>query len=50
LSDPSTGANNDALNSSIAWTSNNNVTADGGPSISGNYTARNPISAGHIME
>lgn len=48
LSDPSTGANNDALNSSIAWTSSNNVTSDGGPSISGNYTARNPISAGHI--
>lgn len=48
LKDPMTGVTNDALNSSIAWTATNNVSADGGPAISGNYTARNPISAGHI--
>ena len=48
LKDPMTGSDTDALNSSIAWTSENNVSADGGPAISGNYVARNPISAGHI--
>ncbi|AYM99675.1 GEVED domain-containing protein [Chryseobacterium sp. 3008163] len=48
LKDPMTGVTNDALNSSVAWAANNNVSTDGGPAISGNYTARNPISAGHI--
>lgn len=48
LADPMTGSTNNALNSSIAVTAQNNVSADGGPSMSGNVTARNPISAGHI--
>lgn len=47
LKDPMTGLTNDALNSSIAFTQKNNVSSDGGPLISGNYTARNPISDGH---
>ncbi len=42
LTDPTTGRNNDALDGSIGWAANNNVSADGGPIISGNYTARNP--------
>ena len=48
LADPRTGVTNDALNSSIAMTANNNVSADGGPAMSGNVIARNPISGGHI--
>ncbi|MCW3160838.1 GEVED domain-containing protein [Chryseobacterium oryctis] len=44
LKDPMTGSTTDVMNSSIAWAVNNNVSADGGPAISGNYTARNPIS------
>ncbi|WP_054509503.1 hypothetical protein [Chryseobacterium sp. ERMR1:04] len=48
LKDPMTGSTTDALNSSIAWTANNNISSDGGPAISGNYIARNPISAGHL--
>ncbi|AYN00606.1 hypothetical protein EAG08_10030 [Chryseobacterium sp. 3008163] len=49
LADPMTGSTTDALNSSIAWGANNNVSVDGGPAISGNYTARLPISAGHLF-
>lgn len=49
LADPMTGVTNDALNSSIAMTPLNNVSEDGGPSISGNVTTRNPISAGHYF-
>ena len=49
LKDPMTGATDDALNSSIAWAATNNVSADGGPAISGNYIRRNPISAGHLF-
>ncbi|MDG2433562.1 hypothetical protein, partial [Flavobacterium sp.] len=48
LADPSTGATGDALNSSIAMSANNNVSADGGPAISGNIITRNPVSAGHL--
>ncbi|WP_326983395.1 T9SS type B sorting domain-containing protein [Chryseobacterium sp. MYb264] len=48
LADPMTHSKTDVLNSSIAWAPVNNVTADGGPAISGNYTARNPISKGHL--
>jgi len=48
LADPMTHSKTDALNSSIAWAPVNNVSADGGPAISGNYTARNPISKGHL--
>ncbi|GEN74046.1 DUF7933 domain-containing protein [Chryseobacterium lathyri] len=49
LKDPMTGAANDALNSSIAWGSNNNVLADGVAVPIGNYVRRNPISAGHLF-
>ncbi|MBC5845036.1 beta strand repeat-containing protein, partial [Flavobacterium muglaense] len=48
LADPMTGRTDDALNSSIAVSVNNNVTSDGGPALSGNVTSRNPISGGHI--
>ncbi len=42
LRDPYTGVLDDILNSSIAFAANNNVSADGGPAISGNFTGRNP--------
>ncbi|WP_375191072.1 hypothetical protein [Chryseobacterium sp.] len=44
LQDPVTGVTNDALNSTIGWSANNDVSVDSGISISGNYTARNPNS------
>ena len=47
LADPTTGFTNDAGNSSIGKTAVNNVSADGGPAMSGNVTTRNPISGGH---
>lgn len=42
LADPFTGSTSDILNSSIAFHAGNNVSADGGPAMSGNFTARNP--------
>lgn len=42
LADPFTGSTSDILNSSIAFHAGNNVSADGGPAMSGNYTARSP--------
>ncbi|WKW45959.1 Ig-like domain-containing protein [Myroides sp. JBRI-B21084] len=42
LIDPLENIATDVMNSSIAFTSNNNVSADGGPAMSGNYLARNP--------
>lgn len=42
LSDPFTGSATDILNSSIAFTGGNNVSADGGPLMNGNFRARNP--------
>ena len=44
LTDPVTAVTNDALNSTIGWSTNNDVSFDGGPSISGSYTARNPAT------
>ncbi len=44
LQDPVTGVTNDALNSTIGWSANNDVSVDSGISISGSYTARNPSS------
>lgn len=48
LVDPTTGSATDLLNSTIGWAAQNNVSADGGPAISGNITTRNPISQHHI--
>lgn len=45
LADPYTGSTVDVLNSSIAFASNNNVSADGGPAMSGNFTARKPYQS-----
>lgn len=42
LADPLTGSTSDILNSSIAFCAGNNVSADGGPAMSGNYMARSP--------
>ena len=42
LTDPTTGLANDALGGSIGWASTNNVSADGGAAVSGDFTARNP--------
>jgi len=42
LTDPVMAVTNDALNSTIGWAANNDVTFDGGPAIAGSYTARNP--------
>ncbi len=42
LADPFTGSTADVLNSSIAFCPANNVSADGGPAMSGNFMARSP--------
>ena len=42
LADPVAGTTADVLNSTIGWASNNDVSTDGGPAISGSYTARSP--------
>ena len=42
LLDPVTGAANDMLNSTIGFCPQNNVSADGGPAMSGSFTGRNP--------
>ncbi len=44
LADPTTGATDNALNGTIGIGSQNNVTADGGPVIAGNYTGRKPYN------
>ncbi len=44
LADPVAGTTTDVLNSTIGWAPNNDVSTDGGPAISGNYTARAPSS------
>lgn len=44
LSDPLTGSTTDILNSSVAFTGGNNVSADGGPMMNGNFRARNPYT------
>lgn len=44
LADPVQGVTSDALNSTIGWAAGNDVSADGGPAIAGNYAARNPAS------
>jgi hypothetical protein len=42
LADPVAGTSTDVLNSTIGWAPNNDVSMDGGPVISGSYTARAP--------
>ncbi len=44
LADPTTGATNDALDSTIGFCAQNNVSADGGPAMSGTYVGRNPYN------
>jgi len=44
LTDPVSGRTDDALSSTIGWAVDNDVTTDGGPVISGSYTAKNPAT------
>ncbi len=44
LTDPYMNTTNDIFNSSVAKAANNNVSTDGGPAMSGNFTARNPYA------
>jgi len=44
LTDPVSGRTDDALSSTIGWATDNDVMIDGGPAISGSYTAKNPAS------
>lgn len=44
LIDPVTGAMDDAMNSTIGFHANNNISQDGGPTLSGSFTARNPYN------
>jgi len=44
LTDPVSGRTDDALSSTIGWAVDNDVTTDGGPAISGSYTAKNPAT------
>jgi len=44
LTDPVSGRTDDALSSTIGWATDNDVVTDGGPAISGSYTAKNPAT------
>ncbi len=46
LTDPYMNTTNDIFNSSIAKAANNNVSIDGGPAMSGSFTARSPYLFG----